>query len=289
LKTRLKMGQKLIIEMLDRANGCAPKTCIMKWLFLLSRETDWGGENSPYDFVPYRYGPFSFCAYQDIAKLARLGWVEDEENGLCLLSSQGENLATQISSALNQILDEYGAYSAERLMRYSYAEYPWYALNCERRDLVVEKPMRPVAKPAIYTVGYEGSNIDEFLNTLLVRGLDGIVDIRRVPRSRVYGFHGKTLSKYLSDVGLEYLASPQLGIPSEKRRSLDSEHAMRRLLRAYRHDIQTSCMAEVEELAGVMRERPLALMCMEADPARCHRSVLADVVDDLCSLGVEHI
>src|SRR5690606_23222120 len=102
-----------------------------------------------------------------------------------------------------------------------YSRFPWYAQNTERHDLVhkVVEPTPP-AEPAAYTVGYEGKCIDGFLAGILRSGVRRIVDVRRNPISRKYGFAKSTLSRHLTYLGIGYLHMPELGIASEERADL---------------------------------------------------------------------
>ena len=161
----------------------------MKWLFLVLQETEWGRASSPYSFVPCNYGPFSFLAYRDIRSLTESALLTQNGALIELCTRVISDLRPEPLSAVHEIMERYGSYTTEELLRYTYAQYPWYALNSVREDLVGQRRSHPQAADGIYTIGYEGSSIDAFLNALLLRGLKGVVDVRAVPRSRVFGFH----------------------------------------------------------------------------------------------------
>ena len=83
--------QKVLLALLETApNKRASRTQFIKWLFLLKKEEDVDRYGSFYDFVPYKYGPFSFLAYRDIAELERFGWIESDDGFLkCICSEPG--------------------------------------------------------------------------------------------------------------------------------------------------------------------------------------------------------
>lgn len=285
---RLRGGQRLLLALLRLAGGEASRTRLMKWLFLLSRETDWGQRNCPYEFVPYRYGPFSFVAYHDLRKLTDLGLVEQGDESVRATSDRLPDLG-DIPAAVGDIQGRYGAWSTTRLMAHVYRLYPWYALLSERPDLAPETPTRALAAPRAYTVGYGGRDLDQFLSLLLKGGLAGVVDVRHTPASRVYGYAGSTLARHLERLGLEYLAFPALGIAKAQRVGTDSPSARRALLEAYATRVRRGQDGLVDAVSSQMAERPLALMCMESDPRTCHRSTLAAIVAERAGLLVEHM
>ncbi|MBM3499433.1 MAG: DUF488 domain-containing protein [Armatimonadetes bacterium] len=286
--TKLPPGKRLLAHVLEAAGGAASRTRLMKWLFLVARETKWGQRNCPYDFVPYRYGPFSFLAYHDVRKLADQGAVEEREDEISLVSAWPPD-GGEAPDAVADVHRRYGSWTTTQLMAHVYREYPWYALLSERRDLAPDAPTRRMAAPRTFTVGYAGRNLDEFLSLLLEAELAGVVDVRHTPASRVYGFAGSTLAKHLDRLGLRYVACPGLGIPRAQRTGSDSPAARQALLAAYERRIREGETELLDEVSSQMAERPLALVCMESDPLTCHRSVLAALVSARTGLPVEHL
>jgi len=260
----------------------------MEWLFLLARETSWGQANSPYDFVPYRFGPFSFLAYRDLAKLAEAGVIGQGGEHLRLAPGTPPGLP-DAEDAVREVLSRYGRRSSDWLLAYTYREYPFYAILAERSDLLRERPARCLAAPAVYTVGYSGSNLDGFLCNLLLAELAGVVDVRHDPVSRVYGFGAHTLAGHLARLGLEYVPHPELGIPSEERKGATTPADRDAIFRRYRHRLHHALSRAVTNLASLMRGRPVALMCAEREPAECHRAVLADALAAATRLPVRHL
>jgi len=286
---RLTMGRRLILQFLTENGAHARKTCLMKWLFLLANETEWGLDNSPYDFLPYKYGAFSFVAYHDIQKLVDAKLVTEGRSGIETASGLRTSLSSGTKMAVREIVRKYGGWSHEDLLTYTYREYPWFSLLSERVDLVDNPPSKPTAEPAVYTVGYSGRTLDNLLNLLLRQGIAGVADVRATPSSRRYGFHGSTLSRHLERLGLSYYSYPTLGISTDKRKDLEDGMGREELFTAYRKRITESEMSVVRTVVEKIADQPLALLCLEADPSECHRSILADIIADISELGGCHL
>ena len=132
----------------------------------------------------------------------------------------------------------------------------------------------------IYTVGYEGTDIDRFVATLKAVGVLRLADVRALALSRKKGFSKKSLSARLESEGIEYLHFVDLGDPKPGReaaraglfdefRSIYSKHL----------DTEASRSALVK-LTIVAGAEPTCLLCFERDPKTCHRSLVADAMDD---------
>ena len=68
--------QKVLVHLLQQAGRPVPKIDLVKWCFLLRNETPSQGGSAFYHFLPYHYGPFSFCLYREIDQLVCGGLVE---------------------------------------------------------------------------------------------------------------------------------------------------------------------------------------------------------------------
>ena len=142
---------------------------------------------------------------------------------------------------------------------------------------------------AVYTLGYEGLSIDEFFGILTENRILHLIDVRRDPVSRRYGFHKKTLASFCDGYGIEYTHLPKLGIESKYRKEIKTEADRKALLSYYETDILESETEAVALVSRLMSERPSVLMCLESDPNRCHRSILASVVAKISGLPVRHL
>ena len=287
---------RIILALLTQVPEPLTRTFFVKLVFLLRHETALKNVASFYDFVPYKYGPFSFTLYRDIELLRQDGYVTtSDEIALCehtLNQTQREieKLAESMASAVNDIVDQYGVRSQNILIRDIYRKYPWFAINSElpERNLVsTQRPER--AKPAVYTAGYEGKSVDAFFNDLLSHGIDALIDVRANPSSRKYGFSKRRLSQLCDRLELEYRHIPSLGVPSSARVGLGSHASYQHLLSRYEQSMLPQHSAEVKELGCFMRQKPSVLVCMEEDVQCCHRSRLAKAVADSTGLEVIHL
>jgi uncharacterized protein (DUF488 family) len=139
----------------------------------------------------------------------------------------------------------------------------------------------------VFTVGHSTRTIEEFVGMLQAHGVQCVVDTRTVPRSRHNPqFAQEALSASLQTAGLRYLwMGKELG--GVRRPVPDSvNNAWRNdTFRGYADYMQTAAFAEaMEKLIALARDERIAVMCAEAVPWRCHRSLIADA---LVAKGVE--
>jgi hypothetical protein len=133
----------------------------------------------------------------------------------------------------------------------------------------------------LWTVGYETMDIDTFVTGLQRAGVERLLDVRATPRSRRGPFKKGPLSKRVSDVGMDYVSVPAAGAPRDIR-GLERDA----FVDAYRlHLVETGGLRDVLALL----DRPTALLCREADPGDCHRSILAAAVLEKVAANVRHL
>ena len=132
----------------------------------------------------------------------------------------------------------------------------------------------------VLTVGHSTRPIDEFVALLVAHGVTQLVDVRTVPRSRHNPqFNGDALAASLEGAGIGYVHAPGLG--GFRRAAPDSPNAGWRNLsfRGYADYMQSPEFAEnLFGLIELARQDRVALMCAEAVPWRCHRSLIADAL-----------
>lgn len=131
--------------------------------------------------------------------------------------------------------------------------------------------------PALYTLGYQGLNIDEFIGRLNKHSIDDLVDVRKNPIPRKPGFSKRRLSETLADHSIRYHHLPDLGIPSSKRRNLDIKRPSTydSLFAMYEKTILPRSADSVAFVQLLAKTRRVALTCFEADHRFCHRSILS--------------
>ncbi|MCP4379383.1 MAG: DUF488 domain-containing protein [bacterium] len=284
--------QKCILFMIDRANRPVTHLEITKWAFLTALEMPSGGGSSFYDFLPYQYGPFSFAMFRELDGLARKGYLRNAEwNGHAawelVPGMRGEiaNLARDVQEDAARVVERFIDKSDDELIDYVYVHFPWYTANSNIRRLET----RPVAETAVYTIGYEGRSIDGLLDVLMRRGIQRIVDVRRNPVARRYGFHKSSMSRLCGNLGIDYVHVPEVGIPSELRRELDNPSAYAKLFDRYERELLPKASSAVQAIAELTLDKPTTLMCMEADPDMCHRTRLAGSISAITHLSIHHI
>jgi uncharacterized protein (DUF488 family) len=144
-----------------------------------------------------------------------------------------------------------------------------------------------MAKLQVFTIGYEGADLDRFLTTLKDAGVETLADVRAVALSRKRGFSKSALRDALSGHGIGYEHFIKLGTPKEGRQAARAGDGdlMRRI---YCDEVLATQDAQeaFRDLEALAASRPICLLCFERDPANCHRRVLAQ---RLASRGFETI
>ena len=138
----------------------------------------------------------------------------------------------------------------------------------------------------IFTIGYEGTTVGEFIAALAQAGVERVIDVRAVANSRRPGFFKTPLRSELFEAGIEYVHLRALGTPADGRAAARAgRHA--ELERIYAGQLELpEAMAESAQMLDLAGEKPSALLCFERDPGACHRTLLlksvapdAEVVD----------
>ena len=133
--------------------------------------------------------------------------------------------------------------------------------------------------PTLATIGYEGATIREVLDTLEGAKIDTLVDVRAVAMSRRPGFAKTALSAHLRERGIEYLHFRALGTPAEGRAAARGGRTdvMHRIFRE--HLATDEAQAELSQLVELVRgPKRICILCFEADPAKCHRRLVAEAL-----------
>ncbi|ALA60510.1 DUF488 family protein [Nitrospira moscoviensis] len=132
----------------------------------------------------------------------------------------------------------------------------------------------------LWTIGHSTRPIDEFLALLKAHDIRQLVDVRTVPKSRHNPqFNTDRLAKSLKKAGLGYLHMPQLGGLRKAKKDSINTGWRNASFRGYADYMQTDQFVEaLEELMAYGTDKSTAIMCAEAVPWRCHRSLIADAL-----------
>lgn len=144
------------------------------------------------------------------------------------------------------------------------------------------KQSKPKQKPLplVMTIGHSTRSFDEFVHLLEAHGATCVVDVRTVPRSRHNPqFNQDVLPEALDKAGLGYVHLPGLGGLRHAQRDSPNVGWRNVSFRGYADYMQTPEFAQsLEELIRLANESTVVLMCAEAVPWRCHRSLIADAL-----------
>ena len=133
---------------------------------------------------------------------------------------------------------------------------------------------------AVFTVGHSTLPIEEFIALLAVYGIECVADVRKVPRSRHNPqFNSENLSKSLRARKIDYVPLPALGGLRHPRKDSPNTGWRNESFRGYADYMQTDAFAHaLDNLINMSRAQRIAIMCAEAVPWRCHRSLVADAL-----------
>ena len=125
--------------------------------------------------------------------------------------------------------------------------------------------------------------------TLRGAGVTRLIDVREVPWSRRSEYAKTALTDSLAEAGIEYIHLKGLGNPKPGRDAAKSGDlaTYRRIFSA--HLETPAARADLEKLAELAGEAPSCLMCYEADPTRCHRSMVVDALNKMAAFEVRHL
>jgi uncharacterized protein (DUF488 family) len=135
-------------------------------------------------------------------------------------------------------------------------------------------------EPLICTIGHSSHPLDEFASLLKINAVTHVLDVRTVPRSRQNPqFNKETLPDFLQAAGIKYTHLPELGGLRHAHKDSINGAWRNASFRGYADYMQTPEFAvNVQNVMALAGHARCALMCAEAVPWRCHRSLIADVL-----------
>lgn len=140
----------------------------------------------------------------------------------------------------------------------------------------------------IFTIGYEGLDIERFLDVLARHSVETVVDVRELPLSRKAGFSKKSLANVLKMSGRDYVHMVELGCPKSVRDRYREDGDWKRYTQGFMKHLGTQKEA-VADLSALATTSNCVLLCYEADSNFCHRSMVANAVRERSGMTVTHI
>jgi uncharacterized protein (DUF488 family) len=144
--------------------------------------------------------------------------------------------------------------------------------------------MKPLA-----TVGYESDTQPALIDKLKAAGVEVVIDVRAVAASRRAGFSKTLLAASLRDAGIDYIHLRELGTPKPGRIAARAGRIgeMRKIFEE--HLAEPAAQLQLAQAGEIAKQRKAALLCYEADPAGCHRSIVADRLCEQLGCRIEHL
>lgn len=280
--------RKIILALLQAFDGHLPKISLQKLLFLFTNRQ----AKADYDFVPYHYGCYSFSANADLTAMVGHGLVSEDKSSFNKMDQINyvATLNEKDKKILIEITNAYGKLSTNSLMKFTYLNYEYYAINSVRaEEILTDEQYKRVlqarpknSKTILYTIGYEGISLEEYLNRLIKNDVKVLVDVRSNPLSMKFGFSKTQLKRFCASLNIDYLHIPEVGILSAQRRELNSQSDYDILFDTYQKSNLKETVSYQEQILKLLRQKKrIAMTCFEADICQCHRKHLANAIAKL--------
>lgn len=290
--------RKILLALFQVFDGRLEKLRLQKLLFLVTRQQC----IKSYDFVPYKFGCFSFQANADLHTLTKYNLIREST------TSWERTDETRYIDTLKEedkviILDarhQFGNLSTNALIKLTYQKHPYYAINStivkevlNAQELKKVKTQKRTSNETVmFTIGYEGVSLETYINKLIKNDVKLLCDVRKNSFSMKYGFSKSQLSNACNGVGIKFVHIPELGIQSEKRKALNSQSDYDVLFEEYNKTVLKNIVDKQKEILQLLRsEKRIALTCFEKNINQCHRKHLAYSIESLgeFSFPVKHI
>jgi len=280
--------RKVILSLLQLFGRQIDKISLQKLLFLFTQRQ----KKAEYDFIPYRYGCYSYSANADLTAMVKKGILSETQSHF--VSNEETNyfnaLKTEDKELMLYVKDQYGQMNADALMKHTYLNFPYTAINSVKaKEILTAAQLEKVnnsrpksGKTILFTLGYEGISLEEYLNRLLKNDVKVLVDVRNNPLSMKYGFSKSQLQRYCNNLGIEYVHYPEVGIQSEQRQELNTQADYDKLFTIYCENNLTKTISSQVKILNLLKEKKrIALTCFEANICQCHRKHLAEAIENL--------
>ena len=133
-----------------------------------------------------------------------------------------------------------------------------------------------MSPPPLFTIGYEGRTLAEFLDVLREASVELLIDVRAVAASRRPGFSKTALSGAVREIGINYAHLRPLGTPKAGRDAA-RKGRIAEMRAIYEEQLATpEAQLALQQAQASALERRVALLCFERDAACCHREIVAE-------------
>lgn len=286
--------RKIILALLQLFDGQLDKIRLQKLLFLFVNKQ----AKAEYEFIPYKFGCYSYSANADMTAMVTRGLLNEDEKSFEKKDKNDymKQLKPVDLKLLLEVKANYGKMNATALMKHTYLNFPFYATRSEAAESILNKEQfekvinaKPKGnKTVLFTIGYEGISLEEYLVRLLKNDVKILIDVRNNPLSMKYGFSKSQLRKYCESLGVKYMHFPQVGIQSNQRQELNSQTDYDKLFADYRkNNLSKTTGTQIEILNLLKQYKRVALTCFEANICQCHRKHLAEAIEKLPEFDYE--
>ena len=292
--------RKLILGILEEFGGKLNHTKFQKILFLVTRKQ----EKKSFDFVPYKYGGFSFQANQDLLTLGKYKHVKSKtinKSSNWILTESSTNFQVELKkedqSAIKSVKREIQNFSQKDLVRHTYLQYPYYAIKSQiAKDILsneeiisIYKQKRNFETPEFFTIGYEGISLENYLNKLIINDVKLLCDVRKNSLSMKYGFSKSQLKNACESIDISFIHIPDLGIESDKRRELNTMSDYNRLFEEYENTTLKENDKSLQYLFNLVKEyKRVAITCFEKEVCMCHRGSVLKALTSLPTWDIHY-
>ncbi|PKN69462.1 MAG: hypothetical protein CVU54_10590 [Deltaproteobacteria bacterium HGW-Deltaproteobacteria-12] len=282
--------QKFLLMFLKLAGGVLSKIDFQKLVFLFQQKY----KVTFYEFIPYHYGCYSLQANEDMDILQKQGWLAIKDKQIELIDKHPKSI--DCYADVKRFLSTCDDLRGDELIRRVYLAHPYYAINSRiAHNLLTEEELAKIKNEkqkfrftttTLFTIGYEGTTIEAYINKLIQNDIRLLCDVRNNPLSRKYGFSKTMLAKVLQELNIAYVHIPALGIVSEKRKNLKEQTDYKALFDEYNKALPKKKVYIDKVFALLRDQKRIALTCFEKDPDFCHRHVLSQFMKDNYSVKV---
>jgi uncharacterized protein (DUF488 family) len=290
--------RKIILALIQLLGGELEKIRIQKLLFLYSQKK----KNPEYEFIPYKFGCYSFSAKADLNTMVKNGSLLENENYF-IKNNQDDfvkSLKVEDKKIITEVVQLYGNMNSNSLIKHTYINFPYYAINSTIADKVLdEKQLEKVIsskkegnETILFTIGYEGVSLEKYLNKLVSNDVKLLVDVRKNSLSMKFGFSKSLLKKYCESLDIEYIHIPEVGINSDQRQELNTQQDYDALFEVYKKTtLKETDSYQTKIIELLSKYKRIALTCFEADICQCHRKPLAEAIakNPIFEYEVKHI